>query len=195
MNRAEETTTRASLWDTPRARALAAEIASLTTAGKLYCGPAVVGWIAAVWNESRGRSYDVAARLADKGLFRNGPRLLRKKLPLLPGSIDAALRRETKGDLGLAPRTRRRYRAALSDIEQGGMPLVVCLYAGRPFGQWHYTAIHRAETTKDTVQWHWMDNGLFGRRTDGNPGLFTTGRLGLRRGLFVYGATPVVRLD
>ena len=72
------------------------------------------------------------------------------------------------------------------------MPVVVCLYAGRPFGQWHYVVIHRAEVRGDRVTFHWMDNGLYGRRDGGNPGLYTTRPRSLRS-VFLWGAKAVVR--
>ncbi len=115
---------------------------------------------------------------------------MRHKLPFFPESLDHVLRRETDGELRLARPTLRRYRSVMRALAGEGMPVIVCVYAGRPFGQWHYVVVHRAEVTGERVTFHWMDNGLYGRRDGGNPGLFTTGPRRLR-GLFPWGAKVV----
>ncbi len=198
---AEETasTATAPLWDTPRARDLARAIAGLSTQGTLYCGPAVVGWVAAVWNEHRGRAYDAARRLTDKRLFPDGPRMMLGKPPFFRSGLHEVLLRETEGELGLAGRACFRYVTVLERLAESDLPVVLRMYTGRPFGQWHYTALYRAERVKrgraaQRATFHWMDNGVYGRRDGGNPALFTTRARRVRSGMFLYGAKHVVRM-
>ena len=80
---ATETTSRANHWCTDSARAMASQISSING---LYCGPTVVGWIAAVWNiDVKHRPYDYMTRLPDKKLFPDGPRAFKSNadLPLV----------------------------------------------------------------------------------------------------------------
>ncbi len=192
-------TASAPLWVTPRARDLAREIAELSTRGTLYCGPAVVGWIAAVWNEHRRRDYDVPARLTDKRLFPDGPRMMKGKPPFFRSGLHEVLLRETGGELGLARRACFRYGTVLGRLAASDLPVILRMYTGRPFGQWHYTALCNAERTRrgraaERATFHWMDNGVYGRRDGGNPALYTTRERRVRPGMFLYGAKAVVRM-
>jgi hypothetical protein len=90
---------KANKWCTASARQIAADIAGVSG---LYCGPTVVGWIAAVWNLNiKKRPYDYMARLKDSNLFPDGPRKFHGKPPGFQRSLNDILGRETKGDLHL----------------------------------------------------------------------------------------------
>jgi hypothetical protein len=122
---AETTTSRANHWCTDSARAFASQI---STINGLFCGPAVVGWIAAVWNiEVRKRQYDYMQRLKDKDLFPDGPRAFKSKadLPLADlyqSPLHTILKRETNNELGLTGNTIRKYGSIHDELEDHDMP-------------------------------------------------------------------------
>ncbi|MCB9880751.1 MAG: hypothetical protein H6832_18210 [Planctomycetes bacterium] len=153
----------------------------LASQGGIYCGPTAVAWIAAVWNGLRGRSYDHLARVRDKRLFADGPRLYRGRLPFFAPSMESALSRETEGELGLSKETYRSVRSMHAALERTGMPIIVRLACPRLLDGLHYTtlfSVERINEDSDTrMKLTWMDNGLYGMRDPGHPAFFTTPEL------------------
>lgn len=93
-------------WNSPIAKEIARDISTISG---LYCGPAAVGWIAAVWNNSKGRTYEYKKRLKDKDLFPDGPRPFHTDLPGFQTNLSDTLRRETNNELRLAREIYFRY--------------------------------------------------------------------------------------
>ena len=91
----------AAKWNSAFAFDAARQISSMSS---VYCGPATAGWIAAVWNQSKGRQYDLS-RIKDKKLFPDGPRIFHGRIPVFQLSLDDILLRETQGELKLAHET------------------------------------------------------------------------------------------
>lgn len=183
----------ASLWTSPEADAIAYEIAAL---GGIYCGPTAIAWIAAVWNRHRGRPYDVRTRLLDKGLFANGPRLYRRRLPFFADGLHETLLRETEGELGLESRTLRRTKSIHRALDAHDMPIILRIRCPRILQGLHYTTLFRSRRQLETgsrIHFDWMDNGLYGIKSPGHPAFFE--RRDLRAWSFFWlGCKQVVQL-
>lgn len=182
------------IWCSPLADGIAYEIASMPG---VYCGPAAVAWIAAVWNNSRGRDYDHRARLLDKNVFADGPRLYRRRVPFFAGGLHEALVRETEGELGLSRQTYRRTKSVHRALCESEMPIVLRMAAPRLRQGLHYTALcrsARAQEPSRRFRLQWMDNGLFGSREPEHPAFYETPPL-RPWSLFLWGCKRVERLS
>ena len=176
---------KANKWCTSTARSLANNVADLTG----YCGPAVVAWIAAVWERSKGRSYDYETRLADKDLFPDGPKTFT--------TLSRWLKRETHGDLKLGSfYMPARYGTLHDRLEEFDMPIVIRMYPD-DIGL-HYVTLYKSykQVRKwkfDRIKFYWQDNGVYGEKNGGNPGLYGTDYRAVGESAFLYGAKRVTR--
>lgn len=188
---------KANKWCTASARAMASEIAGVNG---LYCGPAVVGWIAAVWNiDVKGRPYDYLKRLKDRALFPKGPRKFFGKPPGFERSLNDILQRETEGDLRLSESMLHKYGSIHSALEKYDRPIIICMYPDAV--TLHYATLYKSEKKEksaslrdpialDEIKFYWQDNGLLGG--EGNPGLSSTGWRKVGQSVFTWGASRVV---
>lgn len=193
---------KADLWDEQNAKDIARQIASIKG---LYCGPATVGWIAAVWNASKGRNYDYMRCLRDKDLFPDGPRAFKSNADL-PGfdfyqsSLNEILKRETKGDLHLSDVTHYRYGTIHSKLESHDMPIIIRMKPAGLRDGLHYVTLYKSKKKNrrplkfDRIQFYRQDNGVYGTRNGGNPGLYKTPWRNVGpTGGFTFGAKRVVK--
>ena len=165
----------------------------LAACGGIYCGPTAIAWIAAVWNQAQGRPYDVIARVRDKRLFADGPRLFSGRLPFFAPGLAETLERETEGELTLSSTTHRRVDALRRVLETDGLPVIVRLACPRLRDGLHYTTLWRCEDAPDGgSHLTWMDNGLYGMRDPGHPAFYKT-RVMLDRERFWWGCKKVVQ--
>lgn len=186
----------ADLWDTRRAKKIAREIAEQSTGNN--CGPAVVVWIAAVWNLHKGRSYDYVGRLTNKSLFPDGPRRFTGSAPGFQSSLNAILKRETNNELKLTA-TYFRYSTIHKRLERYDNPIIIRMWGFEFLDGLHYTALYKTRYRKrrfrvDKIKFYWMDNGNYGRRNGGNPGLYGTGWRNVGINVFPAGAKRVKRV-
>ena len=181
----------ANRWCTESARQVADRIAEIPG---LYCGPVAVGWIAAVWNiDVKKRSYDYLSRLANKKLFPDGPRKFHGKPPGFQRSLNDILGRETDGELQLWQNALHSYSGIHEELEKKDRPIIICMYP-EDVGL-HHVALYKSEKKEinlgvDQIKFYWMDNGLYGRRNRGHPGLYSTGWRKILS-LFTWGAERV----
>ena len=191
----------AELWEEQRAKDIAREIGNHDNIRTLYCGPAVVVWIAAVWNLNRGRSYNYMSRLADKNLFPDGPRdfTTTGSVPGFQNSLEAILKRETDKELHLSNDTYYRYGSIHDQLERHDMPIIIRFKGSGFTDGLHYVTLYKSEKDRrawrpDRIQFYWQDNGTYGKRDIGNPGLYKSEwrTIGLS-GSFKFGAKRVVR--
>lgn len=188
----------AQLWDTPEAKTIASQIAGISG---LYCGPAAVGWIAAVWNRSKGRNYDYRSRLSNKSLFPDGPRDFERNFPGFQTNLSDLLKRETEGELRLSRNTFRRYGTIHDLLERNDMPIVIRMALGvtNITSGLHYVSLYKSEKqvrslARDLIRFYWQDNGLYGRRDGNNSGLYATDWRSIGAlGMFYWGAKQVVK--
>lgn len=191
-------TSTANLWNTPRAEAIASEIAGYGG----YCGPAVVVWIAAVWNEARGITYSYMSRLTNKSLFPDGPRDFTgmSDLPGFQVSLKTILERETGNALSLSDDTSYRYGTIHDELERYDMPIIIRMKASEFRDGLHYVTLYKStkdgrSLKTDRIKFCWQDNGYYGRKDDGNPGLHVTGWRNVgTTGSFKFGSKRVVQL-
>ena len=188
-------TSTANLWNSSQSKAIARNIANIPG---LYCGPAVVGWIAAVWNLHKGRAYDYMDRLHDESLFPDGPRRFRGSGTIFEHSLETILRRETRGDLKLSNATHYRYGTIHRKLEQYDMPIIIRMKSRRFQDGLHYTALYKSRKRNrrwrlDKIKFYWMDNGHYGRANGGNPGLYATRWRSVGQSFFFWGSKRVVR--
>ena len=199
----------ASLWDTSAAKKIAWELADIGS----YCGPAVVVWIAAIWNlHKKNRSYDYASVLRDRDRFPDGPRNFDGNGPgdlswlglgddlRWQKGLSEVLQRETRGDLKLGSNTFYGYGEIHRELKEHEMPVVIRMKGPNFTDSLHYVCLYKSEKKKisggrDEIQFRWQDNGFYGRTSDpdNNPGLHKTGwrKIGLT-GSFKLGAKRVV---
>jgi hypothetical protein len=183
---------RANKWCTASARQHAARIADING---LYCGPTVIGWVAAVWNiDIKGRSYDYMTRLKSKSLFPDGPRKFHGKPPGFQRSLNDILGRETQGELHLWENTLHAYGGIHDKLEQYDMPIVICMYPDE--AGLHFVTLYKSEKDVrdlafDRIKFYFQDNGLYGNKNDGNPGLYCTGWRDVGASFFTWGAERV----
>ena len=185
---------KANKWDTDIARTFASGVASVGG----YCGPAVVAWIAAVWNHSKGRGYDYQTRLRDKSLFADGPRAFigHSDVPGWQTSLNAILKRETNNELKLSDETHYRYGAIHGELEEHDMPIIIRMMGPQFIGSLHYVTLYKSQKevrdwSFDRIQFYWQDNGVYGKLNGGNRGLYTTDWRKVGQSMFVYGAKRV----
>jgi len=179
----------AAKWNSDIAFAAARQISSMSS---LYCGPATVGWIASVWNQSKGREYDLA-RLNDKKLFPDGPRMYHGKIPGFQSSLHDLLLRETNGELKLSRDTYFRIDAIHQLLAKNELPIIIRMRGPDIRNGLHYVVIYRSELLVEsgrhcTYELHRQDNGLFGNH---NSGLSKV-TLKSNSHLFVWGAKSVM---
>jgi hypothetical protein len=182
-------------WNTLFAKDIAREISALPG---LYCGPATVGWIAAVWNFQKGRPYDYRTRLKDKDLFPDGPRAFRMNVPRFKQNLSELLRRETQDELQLSHELYFHYNTIHEALLKHEMPLVVRMRAPKFRDGLHYVTLYQSErklfgADNARIQWYWQDNGLNSNHFENNPGLTRTKWTKMGPGALVLGARRVVR--
>jgi hypothetical protein len=183
-------------WNSPIAKEIAREISTISG---LYCGPAAVGWIAAVWNNSQGQPYDYMTRLKDKGLFPNGPRPFHVDLPGFQTNLSDTLRRETNSELKLASEKLYRYGTIHHAMEQHEMPIIVRMPASKLIDGLHYVTLYSSERCQeqggsDEIQFYWQDNGLYKGSEGVTTGLSKTAWRRVGMNMFFWGATRVVKV-
>lgn len=185
----------AAIWDTSVSKQIAADISSMPD---LYCGPATVVWIAAVWNNLQGRSYDYKARLKDRKLFADGPRAFHLKLPAFQKNLNDLLVAETNHELKLSPEIYFKYRSIYEVVETYNLPVIVRMPARKFKNGLHYLTIYKVEVNKnserrDQIQFYWQDNGVYGDNP-ASSGLSKSGWGDVRSNFFFWGACRVVRV-
>lgn len=181
----------ADLWDTPISKKIAGEISMVSG---LYCGPAAIVWIAAVWNFQHGRHYDYKARLKDKNLFPDGPRPFHLDLPGFQKNLSSLLLRETHHELKLSPEVYFKYSSIHNSLRKSNMPVIVRMLAPRLIHGLHYVTVYKSETrdTDNMIQFSWQDNGLYGNDPK-DSGFSKSGWSSVN--FFFWGASGVVRND
>ncbi len=177
----------ADLWDSPKAYKFAADV----TGG--YCGPNVVCWIAAVWNDHVGRPYEIDRHL-NQDLFPDGPMLWKEQTPGFQPSLEETLKRETAGELRLSDDTYYKYGTIHDKLKQH-MPIIIRMSLG---GEWHYVTLYKSrkvvrKDAYDQIRFYWQDNGATGKKDRGNRGLYTTGWRDVGENRFSWGAKRVVK--
>ncbi|MEJ1241796.1 hypothetical protein WBG78_26865 [Chryseolinea sp. T2] len=181
-------TATASLWETESARWTANEIARLRG---VYCGPAAVAWIAAVWNANQGTSYDYLRRLQDKALFPDGPRSFNNAIPFFKSSLNQILRRETNGQLELSSNRQFRYQDIHNRIAANGMPFIVRIALPSLRDGLHYATIFRTTLTDDKCTCYCQDNGVITGGKKITEGITITAHSMRRAPFFAWGARQV----
>ena len=177
----------AALWNSDFAITAARQIASLPS---IYCGPAAIAWIASVWNQSKGRTYDLATRLMNKRLFSDGPRLYHGSGPGFKPSLDHLIRRESGNELKLS---RELYFSAHSIhdvLKQSDLPVVIRVVGTSIKDGLHYVTVYRSELTSDSniVEFYLQDNGLFGSHSGIHRKIFSASTR------FFWGAKRIVKV-
>lgn len=182
-------TAAASRWNTEYAFNVARRIASLNG---VYCGPAAIAWIAAIWNAGAGKPYDYVERLNNKKLFANGPRSLASHVPGFPGNLDALLQRETHGALALSTERYFRYTTIHDRIRTGELPLVVRIPSASLRDGLHYVVLFKSIHTDHTFRFFWQDNGVFKSQEFIQPGISLSVHSAKQFPFFAWGARQVV---
>lgn len=184
----------ANVWNTTYSKDVARDIASISG---LYCGPAVVGWIAAVWKHHNHQRYDYMSRLNDKRLFPDGPRDFTGKsnLPKFQNSLKSLLLRETNNELTFDGETYRKYGTLHDELEKHDMPIAIRMQAPNFTDGLHYVTLYKSEKKErdwkeDRIQFYWQDNGFYGN-DGGNPGLHQTDWRNVGQHVFFWGAKRV----
>ena len=167
----------------------------ISTMSSLYCGPATAAWIASVWNQSKGRKYDLG-RLKDKKLFPNGPRMFHGRIPGFQSSLHDLLLRECNGELMLSRQMYFRMDTIHQVLAKNELPVIIRLKGQGIRNGLHYVVAYRSEQFVEpgghcTYELHRQDNGLFG---DHNSGLSKV-TLKSNSHLFVWGAKSVMVND
>ena len=144
-------------WCSPFALSLANRIASGTG---VYCGPASIAWIAAVWNDMKGRPYDIFERLNNKKLFPDGPRDFHHDIPGFQMNLSDLLRRETRNELKLDPRLYFAHSTIHTLLGSSAMPFIIRMPSPRIKDGLHYVTLFRS--APDTLyDFYWQDNGIY----------------------------------
>lgn len=188
MKRIQHNVSVAKLWNTGYAFEVAEQIAR--TRG-VYCGPATVVWIAAVWHAANGIPYDYRERLQDKALFPDGPRSFTRRVPGFQTDLDRTLRRETMDQLGLSTERYYRVRDLHELITLNEMPFMVRIPLAAFRDGLHYATVFKSVMSEQGFDLLCQDNGVLSsdKIQDGisvmarRPGAF-----------FLWGARQVVRL-
>ena len=158
----------AATWNSDFAKDAARQISSISS---LYCGPASVGWIAAVWNQSKGRSYEFKNRIKDKKLFSDGPRLFNGLIPGFQSSLDDVLKRETNGELKLSNEIYFRADNIHRILTDSQLPFIIRLVGTNLKNGLHYIVAYRSESVSikgsPMIVFHRQDNGLFSKDNSG----------------------------
>jgi len=175
-------------WDTPEAYKVAEDLVGG------YCGPNVVVWVAKIWNDGVGRPYNASKRLRDKKLFPDGPRMFDTNAAGFQDSLNDILKRETKNDLHLSSDTYYKYSTIHDRLEQYDMPIIIRMGSGIAL---HYVTLYKSrkrarKNAFDKIKFYWQDNGTYGRKDGGNPGLHETEWKDVGEYRFPWGAKRVV---
>jgi hypothetical protein len=144
-------------WCSPVALSLANTIA---TSPGVYCGPASVAWIAAVWNGLKGRRYDVMDRLRNKSLFPDGPRDFHHDIPGFQMNLSDLLRRETQNELKLDSRLYFSHSTIHSLLGSSSMPFIIRMPSSRIKDGLHYVTLFRS-VPGVPYDFYWQDNGIY----------------------------------
>jgi hypothetical protein len=197
---------KANMWCTSAAEDIAADIVNRVSTPRLYCGPAAVAWIAAVWNRKVKRPYDYLKRLANKSLFPDGPRdftdeyslaLLGLKKAVLKEDLRSVLLRETEGELTLGKSTHYRYGTIHDKLEEMDYPIIIRMGSSEFWNGLHYVTLYQSDKENrrlklDRIKFHWQDNGFYGRSNGGNGGLYVTAWRDVGQSAFAWGSKQVV---
>ena len=181
----------AAKWNTEFAFAAARQISFMSS---VYCGPATAVWIAAVWNQLKGRPYDLD-RLNDKKLFPDGPRMFHGRIPGFQLSLNDLLLRETNGELKIAHETYFRVDTIHRLLEDHELPVIIRLKGPNIKNGLHYMVAYRSDIheegdKKKNIQLYSQDNGLFGV---GDSGLSKATFDKMSR-VFVWGAKRITEV-
>jgi len=179
----------AAKWNSAFAFDAARQISSVSS---VYCGPAAVGWIAAVWNQAKGLQYDFKTRLKDKNLFPDGPRLFHGRIPGFQLSLNDLILRETAGELRLADEFYFSIDSIHRLLKGDDLPVIIRLKGSNLRNGLHYVVAYKSEISErgeqKTIRLFSQDNGLLGV---GNSGLHTATYHNTSH-LFIWGAKRVV---
>lgn len=181
----------ASLWNAELAFTLARRIAAMNN---IYCGPASVAWIAAVWNAQTGTDYHAAERLRDKQFFGDGPRAFAHRIPGFKQDLDSTLRRETNGSLGLSPQRYFHYRTIHSLLRTNEMPFIVRIPTASMRDGLHYVTLFKTILTDTALKCYWQDNGVFRSEEELQEGISVAIRPMRPAPFFLWGARQVIKL-
>ena len=181
-------TSAASLWDTESALRMANEIARLRG---IYCGPATVTWIAAVWNRNQGTAYDYLKRLQDKTLFPDGPRSFSNAIPGFRSNLDLILRRETNDQLRLSSKRYFRYQDIHNLIGENNMPFIVRIALPSLRDGLHYASVFKTTISGDACTCYCQDNGVIRSGKKIGEGVSITSHSMRRVAFFAWGARQV----
>jgi hypothetical protein len=178
-------------WSSLIASDMAAKIASLFG---VYCGPAAIVWVAAVWNFYKGRPYSYLDRIGDKKLFPDGPRPFTGYIPGFQLNLSDLLKRETQGELRLSDKTYFRYDSIHHNVHTGKMPMIVRMPSMSFKNGLHYVTFFRSERSKQTFKFHFQDNGVYKYDLNLSEGLgiITRGKGNLN--VFPWGAKQVIAI-
>jgi hypothetical protein len=184
------------VWTSSVAKGIAREISAISG---VYCGPATVGWIAAVWNFQKGIPYDYKTRLKDKDLFPDGPRAFRLNVPGFELNLSDLLRRETQNELKLSDESYFHFSTIHDSLLRSEMPVVVRMRAPNLVDGLHYVTVYQSErklfgADDARIQMYWQDNGLRANRFENNPALTRTKWTKTGPRAFVLGAKQVVKV-
>lgn len=180
------------LWNSEHAKSIARRIAQL---GNVYCGPAAVAWIAAVWNAHAGVTYNFMERLRDKKLFPDGPRSLSHRVPGFQLNMDALLQRETQGYLRLSSERYFTYKDIHRLIGSAEMPFIVRVPTSSIRHGLHYVTLFKSIATDTTFRCYWQDNGVFRSDEEMEEGISVSVRSLRRTPFFFWGARQVVKAE
>jgi hypothetical protein len=178
-------------WSSVIASDIAAKIASRYG---VYCGPACVVWIAAVWNFYRGRPYSYLDRIVDKKLFPNGPRPFVGYIPGFQLNLSDLLTRETHGELRLSNETYFAYDRIDKNVCLNYMPMIIRVPSLSLKNGLHYVTFYKSESSVKTYKFHYQDNGVYKSDVKLIDGLgILTPRKGVLN-IFPWGAKQVVKV-
>ncbi len=175
------------IWDTPTARDIARVVA-----GNGRCGPAVAVWVAAVWNDGRGRVYDPLARVRH---YTDGARYFHGRCDGR-WSLAEIVKEESRGDLRLSSTTD--FSHSTIDLEEYDDPVIIRQLSPRK--GLHYTALYHS-TVMSAKHWYEFDKTKVRRQDNeelvepsgGAPGLQATDYWRHPGSSFSMGAQQVVR--
>jgi hypothetical protein len=183
-------TSAASLWNTDSAYDVAWRIASLRG---VYCGPAAVAWIAAVWNAFNNIPYPYLERLQNKTLFPDGPRAFSHSIPGFKIDLEQTLLRETQDALKLSRERVFTYAELHRLLGENNMPIIVRIPTASIRDGLHYVTLFKSVFSGTAFRFYWQDNGVFRSDEHIQNGISVSVRKSDGIALFPWGARQVVR--
>jgi len=177
-------------WCSPFALSVANRIAARTG---IYCGPASIAWIAAVWNDVKGRPYDALGRLSNKTLFPNGPRDFHHDIPGFQMNLSDLLRRETHDELKLDSRLYFTYSAIHSVLGSSSMPFIIRMPSPKIKDGLHYVTLFRSNPGPP-YEFYWQDNGIYRSNEKIGEGLSKSKKTSSGLHFFPWGAKRVTHV-